>query len=126
MSEIIISVDTTQADAAIEDTEMKTKAAAARMARVIRQAGQAGILLMQATGAAIDQTYVLYAESIAVGVETLLALRAGDFGPQTILLGIQVALMLRQAQQIRQKKSEAATQTGAAVQLLRMSTFRSG
>ena len=94
------------------------------MLTAIRQTGQAGILVLQAAGVAIDQTFTLYVESLLVGIETLALIRAGDFGPRTFILAAQIILMLRQIQLIKQKRSEQATQVGAAVQLVRMGTFR--
>ena len=124
MSEIVITANTSQAEQAIDSMTEDAEIAREAIINNVRIAAQSAILILQASGAAIDQTYMLYVESLVVGLQTINLIRASKFGAQTFLLGAQVILMIRQIMLIKQKRQEAAAQTGAAVMLVRMHTYR--
>jgi len=122
--DVVLGLDFSDIEHQLEETEDKVARSRLAMATAIRQTAQAGILVLQVAGAGIDQIFMLYIESLLVGIEVSLAVSAGTFGlTQAFQIG-QIAAMIVQIRQIKQKRASAAASTGAAVQLLRMGTFR--
>lgn len=128
MSDVGIGIDSSQADRELDEFNAKTVQAVKSMITNIRRASQIGIYTAQAMGMAIDQTITLSVEAamltieLAFEVATLEAmtgiglLRAG-------LMFVQIVLLLQTVQQLKQKRTESATKTGAVVQALRLLTY---
>jgi len=121
---IAVTLTTNELDRELADTEDRVDRANLAMLTAIRQTAQAGILVIQLAGIAVDQIFLLYVESLIVGLEVAFAVEAGTFGISNVLQVGQIIAMLILIRQIKTKQTAAATKTNAAVQLLRMSTFR--
>ena len=123
MSELIIGADTTNVSVAVEGATEDTRRANLAMITAIRQTAQAGILVLQVAGVAIDQILSLFVETLLVGIELTVAIAGGTLGLTQVFQIGQIVAMLLLIKQIRSKQTEAAQQTNAAVQLLRLGTY---
>ncbi len=123
MSELIIGADTTNVSIAVEGATEDTRQANLAMITAIRQTAQAGILVLQVAGVAIDQILSLFVETLLVGIELTVAIAGSTFGLTQVFQIGQIVAMLLLIKQIRSKQTSAAQQTTAAVQLLRMGTY---
>lgn len=124
MPNIVTRLDNTQLKRDLDETQDEVKRANLAMLTAIRQTAQAGILILQLSGVAIDQLFSLYIETLLVGAEVIGTLAAGSFGATLIFQSGQLIAMLILIRQIKQKKTEAAQKTSQTVQLLRMGTYR--
>ena len=124
MSTLIIDVDNSRVKKELKDTEDEVSRSNLAMLTAIRQTAQAGILILQLSGVAIDQLFSLYIETLLVGAEVIGTLAAGSFGATLIFQSGQLIAMLILIRQIKQKKTEAAQKTSQTVQLLRLGTYR--
>ncbi len=124
MSDLVVGVDVSPVRTELERTEKEVKQANLAMISAIRQTAQAGILVLQVAGVAIDQIFALYVEVLLTGLELAATVSAGSFGLGAIFLAGQIVAMLILIRQIRAKRTESAQKTNAAVQLLRMGTYR--
>ena len=122
--DIVLRLDTTELDRDLEETQDDVSRANVAMISTIRQTAQAGILVLQVAGVAIDQIFTLFIEGLLVGIEVSTAIAAGTFGITQVFQIGQLIAMIILIRQIRNKQTAAAQQTNAAVQLLRMGTFR--
>ncbi len=123
MSELIIGADTTNVSIAVEGATEDTRQANLAMITAIRQTAQAGILVLQVAGVAIDQIMSLFVETLLVGIELTVAIAGGTLGLTQVFQIGQIVAMLLLIKQIRSKQTGAAQQTTAAVQILRMGTY---
>ncbi len=123
MSELIIGADTTNVSVAVEGATEDTRRANLAMITAIRQTAQAGILVLQVAGVAIDQILSLFVETLLVGIELTVAIAGGTLGLTQVFQIGQIVAMLLLIKQIRSKQTDAAQQTNAAVQILRMGTY---
>ena len=123
MSELVIGADTSQVDVKLTDVENKVRTSNLAMITAIRQTAQAGILVLQVAGVAIDQVFALFVETLLVGIELSLTIAAGTFGITQVFQIGQIVAMLLLIRQIRTKQQGAQQQTSAAVQLLRMGSY---
>ncbi len=123
MSELVIGADTTNVSIAVEGATEDTRRANLAMITAIRQTAQAGILVLQVAGVAIDQILSLFVETLLVGIELTVAIAGGTFGLTQVFQIGQIVAMLLLIKQIRSKQTSAAQQTNAAVQLLRLGTY---
>ncbi|KKK64739.1 hypothetical protein LCGC14_2981170 [marine sediment metagenome] len=124
MSDVILGIDSTHLDRDLDAKKQEVNNASLAMLNAMREAAAAGVLILQVAGKAVDITFALYIEALIVGIQTLVLTARGNFGPKTILLGIQLVLMIRQIQLIKQKRQESSAQVGAAVQIVRMGLYR--
>ncbi len=123
MSEIVIGADTTNVSIAVEGAVDDTRTANLAMITAIRQTAQAGILVLQVAGVAIDQIMSLFVETLLVGIELSVAIAGGTLGLTQVFQIGQIVAMLLLIKQIRSKQVEASHSTSAAVQLLRMGSY---
>ncbi len=123
MSEIVIGADTTNVSVAVEGATQDVRSANLAMITAIRQTAQAGILVLQVAGVAIDQIMSLFVETLLVGIELSVAIAGGTLGLTQVFQIGQIVAMLLLIKQIRSKQVEASHSTSAAVQLLRMGTY---
>ena len=114
MSELVIGADTTNVSVAVEGATEDTRKANLAMITAIRQTAQAGILVLQVAGVAIDQILSLFVETLLVGIELTVAISAGTFGLTQVFQIGQIVAMLLLIKQIRSKQTSAAQQTNAA------------
>ena len=121
---LIVDADVSPVRTTLERTEREVKQANLAMISAIRQTAQAGILVLQVAGVAIDQVFALYVEVLLTGLELAATISAGSFGLGGVFLAGQIIAMVILIRQIRAKRTAAAQQTNAAVQLLRMGTYR--
>lgn len=123
-ADVIVGLDASDVITELDETQEKVRRGNLAMLTAIRQTAQAGILVLQISGAAVDQTLALFVESLIVGIEVASTVAAGTFGITQIFQIGQIIAMITLIRQIKAKRSEAATRTSATVQLLRMGTFR--
>ena len=127
MSEIVIGADTTNVNIAVEGATENVRSANLAMITAIRQTAQAGILVLQIAGVAIDQVMSLYVETLLVGIEVAVKISSATslatFGISGFFMIGQIVAMLLLIKQIRSKQVEASHKTSAAVQLLRLGTY---
>ena len=123
MSEIVIGADTTNVSVAVEGATQDVRSANLAMITAIRQTAQAGILVLQVAGVAIDQIMSLFVETLLVGIELSVAIAGGTLGLTQVFQIGQIVAMLLLIKQIRSKQVEASHSTSAAVQLLRMGSY---
>jgi len=127
MSVLDIGADTTKATTAVNRTVEETASANLAMISSIRQTAQAGILVLQIAGVAMDQVLSLFIETVLVGIEVAVKASAATslatFGLSGFLMIGQIVAMLLLIKQIRAQQTENAHKTNAAVQLLRLGTY---
>ncbi len=124
MPNVETHIDSSHLDQELSQKEDEVRRANLAMISAIRQTAQAGVLILQVAGVAIDTMFALYLETLLVGIEVIGAIAAGSFGVSLIFQGGQLIAMLILIRQIRQKRSKAAAKTRASIQLLRMGTYR--
>lgn len=124
MPKIDTEIDSRKLDSQLAAKQDEVKRANLAMISAIRQTAQAGILVLQVAGVAINQIFTLYVESLLVGIEVAAAISVGTFGLSQIFQIGQIIGMLLLIRQIQQKKRDAAKRTNAAIMLLRMGTYR--
>ncbi len=123
MPNIVTRLDNTQLKKDLNETEQDVRSANLAMITAIRQTAQAGILVLQIAGVAIDQIMSLFVETLLVGIELTVAIAGGTLGLTQVFQIGQIVAMLLLIKQIRSKQTEASHKTSAAVQLLRMGTY---
>ncbi len=124
---LIVGADTSPVRTEVRRTEREVASANLAMISSIRQTAQAGILVLQIAGVAMDQVLSLFIETILVGIEVAVkastATSLATFGLSGFLMIGQIVAMLLLIKQIRAQQTENAHKTNAAVQLLRMGTY---
>ena len=127
MPNIVTRLDNTQLKKDLNETEQDVRRSNLAMITAIRQTAQAGILVLQVAGVAIDQVFALFVETLLVGIELSFRIAAATsiatFGITGVLQIGQIVAMLLLIRQIRTKQQGAQQQTAAAIQLLRMGTY---
>lgn len=128
MSEIVISVDTTDADQKLVDLEVRTILIAQRQVATINRVSELGLLALQAQGVAVDATFRIQTIAIRTTINTVIQTRAAIrisnplLAAETIITGgVMLYLLYAQLQAIESGRAEVSAQMAASFTLLRMS-----
>lgn len=119
MSDATIHI-TTDVESNVDEAKAEAQAAALQIEGAIRRTLTYGTLTLQALGVVIDEAFRVQVELIANAIGTALALSATGLTAANVGRVAHIAILTLQLNALRQGRTKAATQLGAAEQILDM------
>lgn len=123
---LVITADTSMADAQIAAVEARTIQAANRSVATVNRSTELGLLALQAQGKAVDATFRIQALAVRTAINTFIQTRAAIrvsnplMAAETIITGsVMLYLLYEQLQAIESGQQESNAQMAAAYSLLR-------
>ena len=128
MSEVVVTIDKTQAEQNLQNFNERVLASANRAVGTVNRVTEMSLLALQAVGFGVDATFRIQAQALRTGINTVIqtaaAVRIANpaLAAATVLTGgVSLYLLYAQLQAIENGQAESAAQMQASYTLLRTS-----